>query len=359
MAINVSSDGGVTWTNALILEADPGGGLNDKNWIVSDNQPANFDCPTAAPCHHPGRTYIVWDRVATVEIAYCDPDSPLSGTFGTGCDKIQNWSTVSGKTFQPIFGLQGIGSFPVVLNNGSVGVLFKSLTAPPCSVPDECGQGTVGPGSNQWALIAGAGATPFGGPLPAPGATTTVAGYQGGTVVFQRAGTLPQVAHDPVTDDLVAVWEDNRYRTDATGSPGNQNDAVFSASTNLGLTWSLPARVNQGPFNDGINHYNTTVAIGADGIWRVAYRQRFETGITALTLVSTPTTRSRATRERRGRRNSRSTPDRPSAILNSERTREAVFSRAITSRSLQAARTSRISPGMSPSSCRVDRRPAI
>ncbi len=273
MAINVSSDGGVTWTNALMLEGDAGGGLNDKNWIVSDNG--------TGVGHHPGRTYIVWDRVATIEIAYCDPDSAASLVPGNfpGCDKIYNWSTVSGKLFQPIFGLQGIGSFPVVLNNGSLGVLFNSLTAPGCS-PAECGQGTVGVGSNQWALIAGAGAVVFPAPLPAPGATTTVASYQGGTVVFQRAGTLPQVAHDPVTDDLVAVWEDNRYRTD-TG--GNQNDAVFSVSTNMGATWSIPARVNQGPFNDGVNHYNTTVAIGADGIWRVAYRQRFETGITALT----------------------------------------------------------------------------
>src|SRR5207302_5528305 len=64
---------------------------------------------------------------------------------------------------------------------------------------------------------------------------------------------------------------------------GNQNDAVFSVSTDMGAMWSIPARVNQGPTADGVNHYNTTVAVGADGIWRVAYRQRFETGITALT----------------------------------------------------------------------------
>jgi hypothetical protein len=274
MAINVSSDGGLTWSNALMLEGDAGGGLNDKNWVVSDNG--------TGLGHHPGRTYIVWDRVATVEIAYCDPDSPLSGTFGVGCDKIQNWSTVSGKIFQPIGAVQGIGSFPVVLNNGSLGVLYKSLTAAPCS-PNECEQGTIGIGSNQWTLIAGAGATPFGSALPAPLASTTVDSYQGGHVEFQRAGTLPQVAHDPVTDDLVAVWEDNRYRTDSAGAPGNQNDAVAAVSTDMGATWSLPIRINQGPTGDQINHYNTTVAIGADGIWRVAYRQRNEAGITALT----------------------------------------------------------------------------
>jgi hypothetical protein len=279
MAINVSSDGGLTWTNATILEADPGGGLNDKNWVVSDNG--------TGATHHPGRTYVVWDRVASVEIAYCDPDSPnslLPGN-GPGCDKLYNWANFPAQLFQPINGGQGIGSFPVVLNNGSVGVLFNSLTAPPCS-PNECLQGTLAVGSNEWTLIPGAGATVFPLPLPAAPAATTVATYQGGTVMFQRAGTLPQVAHDPVTDDLVAVWEDNRARTDNAGSPGNQNDAVFSVSTNLGAMWSLPARVNQGATGDNVNHYNTTVAIGADGIWRVAYRQRVETtGITALTPV--------------------------------------------------------------------------
>src|SRR5207245_11336930 len=159
MAINVSSDGGVTWTNALIVEADAGGGLNDKNWVVSDNQPANFDCPTVAPCHHPGRTYIVWDRVASIEVAYCDPDHTAGA--GAGCDKLANWSTVSGNIFQPLFGLQGIGAFPVVLNNGSAGMIFNSLTAPPCSaeeVPSTC---SVGGGSNEWELLPGAGATPF------------------------------------------------------------------------------------------------------------------------------------------------------------------------------------------------------
>ena len=266
MALNVSSDGGVTWSPAVQLEGDAGAGLNDKNWIVSDN--------ATGVGHHPGRTYIVWDRVATVEIAYCDPDSPLSLAPGNGpgCDKLYNWATFSGKLFQPISAVQGIGSFPVVLNNGSLGILYNTLAAS-CGVPNECNQNNAGVGGNVWTLIPGAGATPFGSPLPAPTVYTTVASYQGGTVQFQRAGTLPQVAHDPVTDDLVAVWEDNRFRTD---SGGNQNDAVFSASTNMGVTWSTPARINQGPTGDFVNHYNTTIAVGADGIWRAAYRQRNE-----------------------------------------------------------------------------------
>ena len=116
--------------------------------------------------------------VASIEIAYCDPDSPLSLVPGNGpgCDKIYNWATFTGKLFQPINGGQGIGSFPVVLNNGSVGVLFNSLTAPPCS-PNECLQGTVGVGTNEWTLIPGAGATAFGSPLPAaPAATKEQAG---------------------------------------------------------------------------------------------------------------------------------------------------------------------------------------
>jgi hypothetical protein len=285
MAINVSSDGGLTWSS-LIVEADGVAGLNDKNWVVSDNQPANFDCPSPAPCHHPGRTYIVWDRVASVEIAYCDPDHGATPA-AQGCDKIGNWSTVGGKIFQPIAGIQGIGAFPVVLNNGSAGLTFGSETAPPCS-PEEAPNCSIT--STNWELLPGAGSTPFGSPL-APTPPVTVSSYESNGVQGQRAGGLPQVAYDPVTGDLVAAWEDNRFRTDGGATPGpldssNQNDAVISVSQPTGgpsgvpgAVWSPPIDVNDpNHLNEGdfIDHYNTMVAIGDDGIWRIGYRQRYE-----------------------------------------------------------------------------------
>ena len=285
MAINVSSDGGMTWTNALMVEADAGAGLNDKNWIVSDNAASpTAGCPSSTPCHHPGRTYIVWDRVATIDVAYCDPDSSVSGTFGTGCDKITNWSSVSGKAFFPLFPGQGIGTFPIVLNNGSLAIIYDSLTST-CN-PHEQPNCAVGGSNINWGEIPGMGVAVFPSP-PAPFTFVPVpiAQYASNGIQFQRAGTLPQVAYDTVTGDAVAVWEDNRFRDDGGATPGlsdtsNQNDAVFSFSTPVagvpGASWSAPQRINQGPTNDFIDHWDTMIAIGPDGIWRAGYRQRYE-----------------------------------------------------------------------------------
>jgi hypothetical protein len=289
MAVNVSSDGGVTWSNAVILEQDNGGipctpqttqvicgGLNDKNWIVTDNG--------TGMGHHPGRTYVVWDRVASIEYAYCDPDSTASGVVGTGCDKLGNWSNAMGNGFYTLFPGQGIGTMPVVLNDGSLGVMFTSLTANPCPPPpNPTDQPSCSPAGNQieFADIPGAGTAVWPAAFPPTAfAPVTVATYMTNGVEFQRAGGLPQVAYDPTTGDIFIGWEDNRFRTD--GGSSNQNDAVVAVSTppaagvDAGLTWSLPLRVNQGPTGDNVDHWDTMIAVGGDGILRVGYRQRFE-----------------------------------------------------------------------------------
>ena len=276
MAINVSSDGGVTWGPALIVEHDAGGGLNDKNWIVTDNQ--------TGIGHHPGRTYIVWDRVASVEVAYCDPDSPASIANGTGCDKITNWSSVGGNAFFPLFPGQAIGTIPIVLNNGSLGVIYNSLTSA-CTPSEGTGcVNTVGGSNINWGVIPGMGAAVF----PSPPASSTfvpfpIASYQSNGVQYQRAGSLPSMAYDPVTGGVLVGWEDNRYRTDAAGAPGNQNDLVVSYGAPVGgpqgapaATWSTPQKVNTDAPNSNIDHWNAMVAVGNDGIWRVGYRQRYE-----------------------------------------------------------------------------------
>src|SRR4051794_857078 len=117
MAVNVSKDGGRTWSDPVIFQDDQLGGTNDKNWIVVDQ--------SDAPGHHKGRVYVVWDRVAPVVYQYCDAN----------CDKRENWlptfDTLSGLVFPG----QGIGAYPMVMDNGGAGDLtgFPSpgVTLPP------------------------------------------------------------------------------------------------------------------------------------------------------------------------------------------------------------------------------------
>jgi hypothetical protein len=181
---------------------------------------------------------------------------------------------------------------PVVLNDGSLGVIFNSVTSTPCS-PTEAPNCPIGGTTINWGFIPGAGTQPWPGAFtPTTFVPVPISSYQELSpipVQYQRAGSLPQVAYDATTNDVFVGWEDNRYRTDggvASGS-SNQNDAVISVSLpvagvpgTLG-SWSLPKPVNHDPASttderDFVDHWNTMIAVGADGILRIGYRQRFE-----------------------------------------------------------------------------------
>jgi hypothetical protein len=251
----------------------------------------------------------MWDRVASVEYAYCDPDNAVvtAGTNPFGCENLDNWSNVRGNGFYTLFPGQGIGAMLIILNDGDVGVMFESLTASPCTTPanpqeqPSClNSSTLGSSNIEFGILAGAGGIVWPAPIPPQTfAPTTVAQYISDGIEYQRAGTLPQVAYDTTTGDVFVGWEDNRYRTDpnsgtcgATPTPpcSQQNDAVVSVShvaapgewSTAGLTWSAPVPVNVDPNNraadesNGVDHWDTMIAVGSDGILRVGYRQRSE-----------------------------------------------------------------------------------
>ena len=294
MGINLSYDGGLTWTPATILQSDDVGGLNDKNWVLADNG--------TGPGHHPGRVYVVWDRVDPIVYSYCDPDVTSPGASQAGCDQLANWSSVNNNSWYVLFPGQGIGTQPVVMNSGDLGVMFTSLTSNPCAVDASTDQPSCNPAGNniEFGIIPGAGSVPWPAPLPGTSfAPVTVDTIESTGVQYQRAGGLPSLAYDTTTGDVVIGWEDNRFRTDGGATPGSgdtsqQNDAVVAVSTpvsagqDAGLTWSSPIRVNQDPTNDYVDHWNTMIAVGGDGILRVGYRQRQEPpgGFTTATMLT-------------------------------------------------------------------------
>jgi hypothetical protein len=255
MAVNVSRDDGRTWSKAVILEQDGLAGLNDKNWIVADNG--------TGPGHTTGRVYVVWDRITPMIYTYCDK----------GCDKLQNWAnaTTGNNSFYVYDPEPGIGSIPLVLPNGGLGVVFEgdfgglpALKDPPTDQPD------LFPGDQelQYAVATGAGSTPFPAPLAFTMVAPGIASNQGTPVAEQRAGTLPAAAVDPKTGEVVVAWEDGRFRTDGL------NDIVYATSSN-GVLWSPVKRVNADPGNDHVNHWNAMVDISG-GVIHIGYRQRLE-----------------------------------------------------------------------------------
>jgi hypothetical protein len=113
MAVNVSKDGGRTWSKAVVLEQDGLAGLNDKNWIVADNG--------RGAGHTTGRVYVVWDRISPMVYTYCDAH----------CDKLSNWAngTTGNGTFYVYDPEPGIGSIPLVLPNGDLGWCSRATSA--------------------------------------------------------------------------------------------------------------------------------------------------------------------------------------------------------------------------------------
>src|SRR4051794_21559075 len=248
MAVNVSKDGGRTWSDPVIFQDDQLGGTNDKNWIVVDQ--------SDAPGHHKGRVYVGWDRIAPVVYQYCDAN----------CDKRENWlptfDTLSGLVFPG----QGLGAYPVVMDNGGLGIVIGTITE---GVPTRGDEPEESADNQVFISAPTAGQTPYPAPLQFLPPVQIASNQSNGTPAQRASEGIPAAAADPSRGTIYAVWDDGRFRTDGV------NDAVISRSTDNGQTWSKPARVNPNPpNNDKVNHYNVTVAVGTDGKVYVDYRQR-------------------------------------------------------------------------------------
>jgi hypothetical protein len=68
---------------------------------------------------------------------------------------------------------------------------------------------------------------------------------------------LPDIAVDPNNGTLYAVWADGRF------SGGAHDDVAFSSSTDGGLTWSDPVKVNAN--SAGAAAFTPSVAVSSDG----------------------------------------------------------------------------------------------
>jgi hypothetical protein len=199
--------------------------------------------------------------VVPVVYDYCDHD----------CDQQSNWlpnlQTIPGLVFPG----QGIGAYPLVMKDGSLGIVLDTVTD--LGAPTGADEPEAEPGSTEHVFIKApnAGSISYPAPLVFQPPFNIATSRSNGIPAQRASDGLPAAAVDPSTGTLYVVWDDGRFRSDKA------NDAVLTKSTDGGNTWSAPIRVSPGPKDDKVDHYNVTVA-AANGFVHVAYRQRDESG---------------------------------------------------------------------------------
>jgi hypothetical protein len=249
--VSKSTNGGDTWGAPIAVAADDTNGL-DKESITADPTDSNF-------------VYAVWDRFVS------PPGFPPSeqgrlharsyvqqAFFSRTTDGGQTWSAPR-VAYNPGTQAGTIGSIINVLPDGTLVdgfVQFADHKRPIRGV-----QIAVIRSTNQgvsWSRRATI-VSPIDPTFPGPTDPDT------GELI--RSGGLPDFTVDPASGTLYAVWED-----DAT-TPGI-DEIRFSQSTDGGLTWSTPIKINQTPTTVPIGDqqaFTPTVKVAADGTVGVTY----------------------------------------------------------------------------------------
>jgi hypothetical protein len=248
MSVSRSRDGGVTWESPTFIAYDTDPSLfNDKNTITAD--------PT-----NPRYVYAIWDRL----------DAPpgkgslksSENTSGYRGPTLLARTTDGGDTWEParvIYSLgthnQTIGNQIVVLPNGTLVNLFNLIR-------------NDNKGKIRGYNVAVIRSTDKGVTWDAT--ATRVSGLQFVQVrdpdtrdLVRTGDIIPEVAVDPRTGNLYAVWQDGRWGN------GVHAHIAFSQSTDGGLTWSAPTKIDAAPA--GVDAFTPSVAVASDGTVGVAY----------------------------------------------------------------------------------------
>lgn len=254
LLVSVSTDKGMTWSSpvTVIQDTDPTI-LNDKESITADP-------------FRPNNVYVVWDRLKVPSGTVINPENVIG--LGFKSPFFFSRSTDAGATFSPpqlIFdpgaNSQTIGNQLVVLPDGTLVDFFNEIL--------NFNNSDGGRGFNLALLRStdeGTTWLPHGPPIFAAKIlsipiTTPISGQP-----VRTGNILFDVAVNRSNGTLYAVWQDARF----TGV-----DAIaFAQSTDGGLTWSAPIKVNQTPTNVSLAQqqaFNPSVAVNWFGTLLVTY----------------------------------------------------------------------------------------
>jgi hypothetical protein len=224
-----STDGGLTWSAPATLIADGSDPFNDKESITADPRV-------------PGFAYAVWDRLAN------SGHGPTY--FARTTDGGRAWEPAR-TIYDPGERKQTINNQVVVLPDGTLVTFFTRFD--------------VAANGSTTATLALVRSSDKGANWSAPVTVSTVQSLgavdpENGTPV-RDGSNLGSIAAGPA-GELVVVWQDARF------SGGVRDAIALSRSTDGGLTWSPPVRVNR---DAGVQAFEPAVAIRSDGTIGVTY----------------------------------------------------------------------------------------
>ncbi len=251
VVVSPSKDGGLTWLKPVVVyggqgcDLDPTQVFNDKEWIVTDNNPRSDNY---------GRTYITWSRFVSHNGVYASSAIWESHSDNGG----KSWSKaqeISGSS-RDLCTFQSEGragqcdenqfSVPTIGRDGTVYVAFQNSQNQALSESGEVGD-------DQYLLVKSEDGEDWSRPRFVVGLEDgskdypinvndrqTLSGYQ---VRVNSAGNIVANQRD---GKLYLVFSDNRNGIHDSASPITKVDAFVMSSSNEGRSWTAPSLVDTG-----------------------------------------------------------------------------------------------------------------
>ena len=206
--INQSTNGEITWGNAVVVHAASGSENLDKDWIV---------CDTTSTSSFYGHCYVEWDNNGGGNVIHMSTSTDGGTTWGSQQNTANNAT--------------GIGGQPLVQPNGTVIVPIDNANRRPC-----------------WPSIPR---------MEAPVGAVQPRLHLSRAIQMREAyvsGPLPSAEIDGVGKVFV-VWEDCRFETRCRA-----NDIVIGTSTN-GTSWTAVTRIPANAVGSGVDHFIPGLAV--------------------------------------------------------------------------------------------------
>ena len=253
MLVSKSTDGGLTWRKptTLIKDTNPNR-LNDKNSMTADPNSSRY-------------VYAIWDRLESPPSGNTNPNAGENATAYAG-PTLFTRTTNGGESwvepriiFDPGTLQQTIGNQIVVRPQGELINIFNliqitrkgSTRGLNVSVIRSKNHGRTWSEPIRFERMVN------------PGITDPDDGDP-----VRTGDIIPDVAVDPNSGQLYAVWQDKRF------DDGQHDSIALSTSTDGGLTWSSAVKVNNTPTNIPSGNqqaFNAAVDVAEDGTVSVSY----------------------------------------------------------------------------------------